>query len=521
MKREDLLDAIGEVDDAFITEAQQPGKRHRGWRMGMGLSAFLALGLLVLSLPRILNLGAEAPWEPPADYEVPLEELSYVHYHGPVLPLTLGEECSGIRAARMVSFDFSCYSDGDFGRKDEDGVVVTDAYSLTNETDRTMTVTAIYPFVSSVRFSGSFPTIFLNGVDTEYALHAGSHTGTYVGEGSDTRSIRSYLGYEELISDGTYYDSIVADEQSPSIPVTVYRFSGFVNESVPYVEKPFVEIKLQVDAQQTKVFMTENRWSSGIDQDGNRYFRSYLGKDLGDEENAFSIILVGEDPEGYALSAYADNDTRTGGDTPVEGVHCCVERYETTLDQVLRQINGSDPYVDNITTFLIPEEDLELTVRLAVELLLEDGSLGIAGTERYSYLPDALYDAYRHERIFCAVFPVTIAPGETVLCEAQMLRRGHSDNSGFLAYDMATTLGSNLSFTSQGVKTRGWSWVRIDDPILNQNLELDPYKGVTEVCLDLSKPCYWMELTRKKEILEENPQVRNGFAAGVGDLSLR
>lgn len=69
------------------------------------------------------------------------EGSTFMHYAGPVFPLTTAENANGITAERDITLDFAAYGAENYA----DSITVTDTYTLTNMTDADITLIAAYP----------------------------------------------------------------------------------------------------------------------------------------------------------------------------------------------------------------------------------------------------------------------------------------------------------------------------------------------------------------------------------------
>ena len=82
------------------------------------------------------------------------------------------------------------------------------------------------------------------------------------------------------------------------------------------------------------------------------------------------------------------------------------------------------------------------------------------------------------------------------MVEATMLKDASidyiGDDVGKDGYDMATTLGSNLTFTEQTASISGYDEIEI----ISQNFGFDLPGGITEVVLDPNQDHYWMEIQK-------------------------
>ena len=98
MKSNDLIDIIGEAADEHIRDAKSAKKkampRWAKWSSGIAACLVVALGINIL----FNNMGSESGSGGDSD-------LSYMAYYGPVLPLTIQGDSSGITAERSINFD--------------------------------------------------------------------------------------------------------------------------------------------------------------------------------------------------------------------------------------------------------------------------------------------------------------------------------------------------------------------------------------------------------------------------------
>lgn len=512
MKQEDLLDAIGDVDEEYIAEAVKK-RSAPPWLKSLALCALWAMAFIVLVLPfRDLGFGAggkapEPTYDP--DYEVSTEELIYTHYAGPLLPLTLLEDCPDITAARRVEYDFSAYDhDGDWFHHSGHADVV-DTYALTNESDQPRTVTVVYPFIGSLLKQEQFPGYTLNGEPVTPTLHPGPASGTpfyYL----DLTELRSYLEYAELLSDGSYFARATDAPATLDIPVTVYQFTELTNQTDPYVESPVLRIEFEYNPKQTTIF--SDGLSSGYfladeyDGTGVTAYERLVRQDRYTEEVSAYLIVIGEDLKEYRLKGYRNMMGYNGGHDQLEGVSCTVVKFESTLGEMLRTVVADDTEEFSGMSFLIPPEDLDLTLELAAELMLDHDVLSPSSSGQSQALYYAAYAAYEHERVFYATTEITIPAGETVEFAVNRIQnKSYCSDRYEDAYDLCTTLGSNLRFSEQTVHISGWDWIAIARGVIHQNgyyfrenYGFDPENGITEVTLDLDKPYYWFEIEKKQ-----------------------
>lgn len=505
MKREDLLDALGDVDARFVQEAEKR-RPFPQWLKPLAWCAFFAMALFAVIMPfRHIDLGAGGKAPEPVygpDYEVPPEDLVYLHYSGALLPLTLDEENPGITAERSVFYDFSVYSDTGIWKWPSGYAEVTDSYVLNNETDQSQTITMMYPFISSLDIlsesEGRLPQISLNGETVTPELHAGPITGTIQHPTSDISEVHSFLKYQELLSDGSYYLQAMDDSFSLDIPVTVYSMTDLINETEPYISSASLRFEAKFDPEQTYIFVDGGRMRSFADLEnddatGKFFCERFARNDNAIDQRPWYIIVVGADLESYSIQGYKGSYGNSGGDDPVDGVGCSVEKFQSTLGEMLRMAVADDTEEITAESYTILEEYLDLTLQLAMEQMNDFGIY----EPRYRRLTASAYESYGAERVFYAEVEVTIPAGGSVTLEIQRIQdKSYSHDSGD-AYDLATTLGSNLTYREQRVSVYGWDWIKIPHLITKQNYDFDPENGITEMTLDLNKPHYWLEISKK------------------------
>ena len=137
---------------------------------------------------------------------------------------------------------------------------------------------------------------------------------------------------------------------------------------------------------------------------------------------------------------------------------------------------------------------------LAAELLESYGQIGTTPVERYDtgMLEDIFSAVYTNSRVIYFSFDVTIPAGESLSVEAVLPKDASIDYYGNAkgkdGFDMATNLGSNLTFTKQTASICKYEEIEIID----QNFGFDLENGITTVPLDLNQDLYWMQVRKIK-----------------------
>ncbi len=530
MRSDELLEIIGEAPDELIHDAKTRQGKEKPRLLKYLPSIAACLCLLVGGAYLFTHVGGNDGGSGLSGQQ------TYMSYEGPVLPLTVLENSEAITARRQIDFDFSPYLsreepytsliDGSttmLTRYDTE-ILITDSYELTNTGDTDQTLTLLYPFVgnlyeweyhpilTSTNDSGtslSLAPVLSGGQNFHYAEQL---TGV---EESDLRApggepIGIFHGYELLLADGGYQ----AEALSPAIlldqPVTVYRLHDYIYSSDTTATNPSVGMTFHIDYEKTFLF------TYGINgyftrEDGSRTLcnsaivhRPDMEEPWQHPEDAY-VILYGEDIDGYTIQGYRDGGCDDGEE--LNDLSCSVTRYETTLGEILApllaksrdtMIRQKEPEINS------PEQPpepppYELCYELTAKLLENRGALDLSSpfNHNVSSLADVFSSVFQRDRVLYLSCQITIPAGETVNFTAAMRKDGSCDycggpSEGQEGYDMATVLGSALTFAEQTASISGYNEIRI----VAQNFGFDLESGITEVALDLSQPHYWMEVTK-------------------------
>lgn len=481
MRTEELLDAIGDVKDAYVSDLleQRRPNRLRPW---MVLTAACLAAVLVLSLG---SLGFNAGTGGDGD--------SYFYYAGPVLPLSVRGDSTGLSAVRSVWLDFAAYDpgSGDHGHR----LRVTDTYGLTNEGNTDRTVTLLYPYIKQR------PIISVDGEAVPATIHPGAYAGGFEGAWGDdevpdgTCNLDlpdSFRDYQRLLSETGYMTDAFDGFPELDLPAYVYRLHDFTGTQED-AERPVLAMEFSVEPGQSWVF-TDNINGGSSDPESGHYVRFRRKAEPG-EEDSF-VVIVGGDLKEYAVRGYRTKDRAPGEELADLG--CTVTRYESTLEDVLRYFLrkywGSEmERMDESRRYALPAEDLYLG--LAAEHLLKWGPLSDHCAERYEdgRLITVLTESHAADRVCWLFFDVTIPAGGTLTVQAVTEKEASSamgHGSGIGAYELATTLGSNLRFTSQTAVIGNTDGIEL----LSQNFSFDTESGITSVELDPNEPYYWLKV---------------------------
>ena len=527
---ERLLEAMSELPDAQIDAgAEEPPRKKSHWKRWATLAACVAvaaLGVGTLTGLIPLEFGASAGG---GGHD---EATTFMSYAGPVFPLTLAEENAALTAERDITLDFApwepfwqeadWHDEGGFWKTESD-ILVTDAYTLRNQAAKDQTVTVLYPFVSSLRELETYlPTLALDGAALEAELYVGAYSGGFEGaygrsllEGDPAGSVNldyaeSWEDYAALLKDGTYLADALADGPDVSgIPVTVYRFTDpygpAADDEAP---NPSIRVSFDLDYQETTV-LGYGFHAGRYDQEGGTMIQGFsipAGQRAEDPE-PYYLVILGQDIQNMTIGGYVTGGT--DADTqPLAGCGVTVERYESDLDTVLREI------LVQIRGETFPEEepavDFETYYRAFLEHLLAHGLLSDDPAERYNtgWLEGVASDVRGIDRVCWLAADVTVPAGGSVTLTASMAKAGSYDfycvdrgNQGLYGYDLVTALGSCLTCTEQRATLEDRGQIEI----VRQNFGFDLEQGIKTVSLDPAEPHYYLEVRRQSGTIPQSP----------------
>ncbi|MBR5381171.1 MAG: hypothetical protein IK136_00970 [Oscillospiraceae bacterium] len=526
MNAETLYDVITNLPDELIDEAETHRfRKSRAWvKWAAAAAAVIAVAVGVggmvsgrIQTPFAAHSGGGGTGNGGENGQ------PYMFYAGPVLPLTAPNGAGGVTAERRVDYDFSPYATHTVTYGENDGesysyemwlseAIVTDAYTLKNETDEAVTLPLLYPAVLDLYdYSDRLPAITVNGQAAETTVYTGDYTGGFQGvlgandpDGSaNLKPIRDWEGFEKLLSDGRYQASAMEPLPSLNVPVTVYKVSDYVVAHTR-AEYPSLQFSFKLDFSRTQVMTYGSNGGTNSPETG-RCSRIVGG--LGDEDcepEPMYIILYGDDIDGYELQGYRNMGAEAGAEIDVTAT---VTRYETTMDALIRQFvdkrmsdehwnRHQDSPGPGTVCAALPRETL---YGLFAKLLCDDGCFGDGPKDRYSFgiLEDG-FEAYSQQRVLYLAFDVTVPANGSVEVTAVMHK---SPSRHYLSepdkdtedYDLATRLGSTLELTEQRASVNHTEEIEM----VGNSFGFDIENGVTEVTLDPAVDHYRMQVTKK------------------------
>lgn len=520
MKSDELLDAIGEARDEYVQDVRSAKvKKMPGW--AKWTSAIAACLVLTIGVSLFFGgMGGNAGGGGDND-------LNYMYYVGPVFPLTVQGDPTGITATRNVDYDFSGYytRQNSYENKGEtvyydyydSQALVTDSYILQNESGEDKTVTLLYPFTGDMREWEYYPSIAVEGEEIPTVMHPGPYSGGFEGVWGSNEAgtvnlkyLDCFEDYQELLATDAYMNSAFDEFPVLDQKVYVYRLHDFIYSETTEDVNPTLSFNFYIDYEKTTV-MSYSMNGASLDRESGYCsrrkssieYRPNVAPERQHPDDGY-VILLGEDLTSYTLQGYKDGGCDKGEE--LNDLSCTVTRYETTLGEILDVLledflDETILQMDSLVTGKVSVDDMplkDLYLGLAAELLCSYGIIGDTPMERYDVgMVEDLFSAALHDRrVIYLSFDVIIPAGESVTVAATMLKDASIDYIGEDkdkdGYDMATKLGSNLTFTEQTASICSYEEMEI----VAQNFGFDLANGITSVALDLNQEHYWMQVRK-------------------------
>ncbi len=518
---ETLYDGITRIDEQYIEQAA-PGapepktNRHRRkrWTLIAACLCVVVVGGSIggVSLLRggssgTVDSSGNAGGTGHAEGEI------YDSYAGPVFPLTILEEVSGLSAERTVTWDFSPNTSVADTGVYTPSLNVTDEYLLTNSTEEDITVTAVYPY------AGTFDTpplvLTVDGTETESELNFGNYAAGPSSDGEDSLSVgllslSSWEDYKALLEDGSYLEDALTPATDLTIPVTVYTFTDAQYTGSKNADAPYLNVEANVDYSQTALLTYKfNGYSYDMDTGDVSCGFFVPSENSRSADDTYYLIVLGQDLDDYTVQGYKNAGCERKDQ--LDGVSAAVSRQETTLDQILMEL--CQLHVDTLRDSLNRAIDLYYSDEVTVEMYCEQMSKAVAmyiqlgenPTQLHGpMLEDLFTEVEAQTRVLYRVFSLTIPAQSTVdVCILQAKSESYdysctAEDVSIRGYDLVTQLGSSLTFLSQQASISHGENIEI----VRQNFGFDLDSGITTVDLDLQAEHYYLDF-RWKDTEEE------------------
>ena len=527
MKNERLLDALEKIDEELIEEAapgNKPPKKAKtvAWvRWGaMAACACLVVGVGAFMLDRGGDQEANSGGGGGESGTV------FMSYAGPVFPLNVLDDTTGIVAERNIDFDFAPYETQVekheiYGEETgywyyETESLVTDSYLLSNSTNEDIVLTASYPFVGSFRDGYKWiPNISVNGSEVEAKTYAGRFSGGFYSvsgpnsdrtDRSNIESADEWIDFQTLLEDGSYLADAHTEYPELNQNVIVYKLSNIAYDgSDETATNPTLGMEFTAFYPDTLI-MSYGSTGGRRDRESGEIQQSYHIPEENERGYGMDryLIILGEDITNLNVQGYRDGGCDEGEE--ITGVTVDVERYEATLGEIVWELLIADrkpSYFDEEQVDIVSDEVLYGSI---AELMYDYGMLSDNVAERYAWgdLGDMWSETYNMQRVMYVTFEIVVPANGSIQVEAAMRKDASfdyigegTDRNGF---DCVTQLGSTLEFTNQTASVSNSQFIEI----VYQNFGFDLENGITQVELDVNEPHYYMEVRKVYTEGEEN-----------------
>lgn len=486
MRKEELFQAIGEIDDSLIAKSGKRVKKKSKamFRTMLATAACLlvlfgaAVAMKQTGLLKPLQPGTEqtdsetpeihgipgspgdelgtglddpdVPYDPDNPYDGPLisdggcgpddltdvdveynrglvsyEYESFAEFNpGPLMPVTLAQANSSVTAQRDMTYDFS-----DVTKKSDGFVAIRDSYEFTNSSDEDQTVTLLYPYQGTIykMDNGSKPSVSVDGeiVDAEVA------TGSYYGKDS--------FGYDQLLSFAhstdemdciigdvaSHADVKEVDEELWNKNVLVYEFSDVKCAGNP-TEYGAYAVKFKTDDYKNIYFQ---------DIGGVTYYEGYLYagfyvEDVMNGDTPKIIFLDGNEPEDYSEQGYSCMEFFEQYE--VDDVSASMTKRKVSFGQVFDEVMTSNRVAEKWGEEReLSAQEQQLWKGFTAQIVSDVVSRN-AKDEEYddmsayfsNNLSDMAYYAYTGTALFLVKNEVTIPAGGSIHVEYEYLKQG-------------------------------------------------------------------------------------------------
>ena len=450
----------------------------------------ITLLLAFLLTAALCGCAASSPGESPGSAPAkPVDATDFMSNAGPVFPLTLAQAEPALFADRELLLDCAPYAE-----ENTAAITVTDRYTIRNDSGENCTVTALYPFVSSLSDLNLLqPVLTADGVAVKSTLYPGAFPGWFgpaspepenAEERWNIRHAESWTEYQTLLT-GSYQADALAPKTLPEQTVYVYSFTASGETTA---NAATLAITVDADPEKTTI-LTYGINGYGQDEATGRPQYSYFTNEH--RQSLHLLAVLGQDLTGCAMQGYTDGSCEQGKE--LDTLEGTVTRTELPLAELLRQIAAAQLGAD------ASADEVKRLAAAAAELLTQYGVCSATPAERYSEgrLDDLLQDAETVQRVCYAAAEITIPAGGTVCVEA-VFRKPHSfDFFGFYnelvdGYGIMTT-GSALTLQNQTARLDTHGLVTI----YGQNFEFDGQGNA--VPLSAQTEYYYLNLTAGSE----------------------
>ncbi len=540
MKKEELFEAIGEIDDKLLLRKTSKKKsRVKGFVITtMAAAACLALVVGVAGLinktwgsERILTTTESDSQTPTVDEKgenlVPsldggfgcdegsdIEPVEYTDLNqagiapksdassddginfGPLMPMTFTEANGNVTADRDITYDFT--------DSPANGITtIVDQYVLTNTSTEAQTLTYLYPYTGyRYEILENKPVVTVDGKDTMPAIENGIYKDyTAYGEISSYLQLSSTDDYHTMLKEDVAGTVPKIDESIMSEKVTVYEFGYPFEEEAVYPTKMCTLVRVAKE-NMNSVYCVN---MSLLYEDEMYVYYGYLY----DEEEDFKVtcmlyhkpmlIFVGNAPDNIiAYSGYLDEETWDY--VPGEEISVDANVYECSFKELATEL--ADAKLEG-TEYAENEEYKELFLDKLMIMISDSVAYRRSGAQMdtvyYMTGPNCdlawfVDDAWRPYGFYLLKNTITVEAGESITIRFEYDRIGkyweepEDKYKGIFGYDNTPNLGTNITFTGQSATIADNG----DIEIVEQNYGFDLKNNIREVELEMDVERYYM-----------------------------
>lgn len=540
MKKEELFEAIGEIDDKLVLCKPNKKKSNliRFVIPVMASAACLALVLGVAGMFDKTGGGVKVPTTSESEsqmivnnekgeYLVPsvdggfgcddsadIESAEYTDLNqagiapvsdessddginfGPLMPMTFTEANGNVTADRDITYDFT--------DSPANGIVtIADEYVITNTSGEAQNLTYLYPYVGyRHEILKSKPVVTVDGVEKMPAINNGIYK-DYIsyGEPSSYLQLSSTNDYRTMLKDGVASTAPKIDESILNDMVTVYEF-GYPFETEAEYPSNMCALYRVAKEDMNSVYCVN---MSLLYEDETYVYYGYLYE----EEESFKetsmlyhkamLIFVDDAPEKItAFSGYLNEDN--GEYVPGDEINVETNVNECSFKELAVEL--ADAKLEG-TQYASDEEYKELFLNKLMIMISDSVAFRRSdtdlGTEYYMIgsncdLAWFVYEAWRPFGFYLLKDTITVGAGESITIRFEYDRIGkyweeaEEQYKGIFGYDNIPNLGTNITFTGQSAAIADNRNIEI----VEQNYGFDLKNDIKEVELKLDAESYYM-----------------------------
>lgn len=545
MKKEELFEAIGEIDDKLVL--RKASKKKRKWKgfitTAMVSAACLALVVGVIAVanktggfgkvPVTSESGSSEPGSTTPGTQTPIinengeylipsvnadggcgsqegvDLADYIDLNqagiapmsvedtndginlGPLMPMTFTSENGNVSADRDITYDFT--------DSPANGIAtIVDEYVITNTSGEAQTLTYLYPY-TGYRYDilANKPVVTVDGTATEPVIANGIYYGNNIYDFTmPYNQFATTDDYHTLLEEDVAGTAPKADESVMNDTVTVYEYGYLYVAEHEYPATLFGVEKEYMDS-----VYTVNM--SLLFEDEQYAYYGYLYEDEDDykETGQFDhkAMLIFKDEVPANITAYSGELTEENWDyVPVEEISIETNVYKCTFKELASELVDTElkgtAYADDDAYKALFLD--KLMIMISDSVAYRNG----ANSETEYYLL-SLYDldlllieAANPFGFYLLEDTLTVPAGGSVTIRFEYDKIGkyweepEDMYRGIFGYDNCPNLGTNITFTSQSATIADNG----DIEIVEQNYGFDLENNIRNVELELDAERYYM-----------------------------